>query len=239
MIEAVTFDFWATLYRDPYDGERSVMRCESWADLLNEKGHPVTVEAILVAFQETTRRFHQLWLGEQQCFPPSEATDYTLNALSIDASAEDRKRLTALLEETVLATPPILVDGVREVLSQIAGRYRLGVVSDTGYSPGRSLRKIMDRDGILEYFQALAFSDETGRSKPQPIQFMTTLNALGVQPERSAHIGDLMGTDILGAKNLGIRAVLFNGVNDKHEDTGLADAVISDMRELPPLLERW
>jgi len=239
MIEAVTFDFWATLYRDPFDQERTRLRAERWAEFLDRQGHPMPTDNILAAFRQTSRRFEEVWLGEQRSFPTAEATDYALDRLELALPEEDRRTLTRIMEETVLDTPPLLVEGVREVLHTLHREYRIGLVSDTGYSPGRSLRQIMARDRVLGYFEAMAFSDETGKAKPQPIQFLTTLEAMEAAPERSVHIGDLIETDIKGAKGIGMKAVLFIGVNDRSTDRSLADAVISDLREIPALLAQW
>jgi len=52
---------------------------------------------------------------------------------------------------------------------------------------------------------------ELGVSKPHRKAFETVLKATDARPERSWHVGDIMKTDIKGAKALGMHAILFTG----------------------------
>ncbi len=100
------------------------------------------------------------------------------------------------------------------------------------------LRKVLERDGLLPAFQFLAFSDEIGVTKPVPEIFLRTLAALDARPEEAAHIGDLPETDLAGARAVGMRAVLFLGVSQRHDGLPLAHAAFEDYSELPELLAR-
>jgi putative hydrolase of the HAD superfamily len=147
--------------------------------------------------------------------------------------------LRAPMEEIYLdGDRPRPVPGVSEVLPRLAQRYRLGVISDTGLTPGRVLRQVLDRDGLLRYFRVLTFSDETGATKPLPKQFLSTLDRLETRPENAAHIGDLPETDLAGARGVGMKTILFLGVSDRQDGRPLADAVFEEYGELEELLER-
>jgi putative hydrolase of the HAD superfamily len=128
---------------------------------------------------------------------------------------------------------------VAEVLPRLARRYCLGLISDVGLTPGRILREILRRDGLLPHFQALTFSDETGTTKPEPGQFLRTLDALDTRPGEAAHVGDLPETDIAGARAAGMRAILFLGVSQREDGRALADAAFEEYSELEAVLERW
>jgi putative hydrolase of the HAD superfamily len=95
----------------------------------------------------------------------------------------------------------------------------------------------MRRDGLLSHFEVLTFSDELGVAKPQPKAFLDTLRGLGVSPEEAAHIGDLPETDLVGARGVGMKTVLFLGESGRDDGLPLADAVFEDYVELPGLLE--
>ena len=131
---------------------------------------------------------------------------------------------------------PRPVPGVMEVLPRLSQRYRLGLISDVGLTPGRVLRKLLQRDGLLSLFRVLTFSDETGATKPRPEQFLRTLNGLGVRPVEAAHIGDLPETDIAGARGVGMKAILFLGESHREDGLSMADAVFEEYRELEELL---
>lgn len=126
----------------------------------------------------------------------------------------------------------------REALAELtAAGLRLGIVSDTGFSPGSTLRQILAEHGLLGYFdpQALAFSDEVGVPKPAARIFQAALAGLGTPPEATAHIGDLRFTDVAGARALGMLTVRYRGCNDDL-DGAEADLVVDDLGELPAVL---
>jgi putative hydrolase of the HAD superfamily len=120
---------------------------------------------------------------------------------------------------------------------RLAQRFRLGLISDVGLTPGRVLRELMRRDGLLSHFQALTFSDETGATKPLPGQFLRTLAALQARPQEAAHIGDLPETDLAGARGVGMRAILFLGISQRQDGRSLADAAFDEYGELEEILE--
>jgi putative hydrolase of the HAD superfamily len=118
-----------------------------------------------------------------------------------------------------------------------------GIVCDVGLTSAPTLRARLRRFGLLQYFQAWAFSDETGWFKPSAQAFWPALNKLGTSdPSESAHVGDNPRTDIAGAKALGMLSVRYVGLArrspyDSHGDEGPeADHVIEDFAQLPAVL---
>ncbi len=76
-------------------------------------------------------------------------------------------------------------------------------------------------------------STHVGVEKPHPAIFHAALDAMQVPPEESVCIGDVYAIDILGARSVGMRAILIDafGVCD-HQDCPR----ISSLSELPELL---
>ena len=64
--------------------------------------------------------------------------------------------------------------------------------------------------GIEQWFDAIVISGEVGIAKPQAAIFQVALDRLGVEPERTWHVGDSPATDVAGAKAAGIGAVWLN-----------------------------
>jgi HAD superfamily hydrolase (TIGR01549 family) len=110
-------------------------------------------------------------------------------------------------QEAVFDSPPALKEGVIEALEFLATDYNLGIISDTGITPGRLIRLVLEDHDIIDYFDAILFSDEIGVCKPHLDIFTSAQRALESRPNSSLHIGDLIQTDIIGAKNAGWKAV--------------------------------
>src|SRR5262249_31415493 len=153
---------------------------------------------------------------------------------------DDRiSELALAFEEGIFERPPVLVDGARDVIGQLAGRYRLAIISDVGFSPGRVLKQILVQNDLFDAFDSLTFSDEAGCSKPHARVFESTASSLECAPQEMAHIGDLEFTDIAGARSAGYRAIRFTGVTPMDDgETTAADFIIEDYATLPSLLDK-
>lgn len=64
--------------------------------------------------------------------------------------------------------------------------------------------------GLRPYVDALVTSEEFGCTKPDPKLFRIAIAMVGLAPEEAVMVGDAWETDIVGARNAGIRAVWFN-----------------------------
>jgi putative hydrolase of the HAD superfamily len=141
-----------------------------------------------------------------------------------------RLKLRADFEEAILEIPATLVEFAKDAVELAAQNYRLGIISDTGYSPGRALRELLRREGILHYFDVLAFSDEIGVAKPCPDAFRLVEGRLNFKSSEMLHIGDTEGRDIIGARSAGWQSALFIGVSDKYLDGTSAQYVFRDWK---------
>jgi putative hydrolase of the HAD superfamily len=136
-----------------------------------------------------------------------------------------------------LEYPPVPMPGAIETLRALSARgIRLGIVSNTGRTPGVVLRRILERHDMLRYFDtvAIAYSDEVGFRKPDGRIFRRSLDALGVEPARALHVGDNPDADVLGAQRVGMRAAhyAFAGA----APSPVADLVVNDLADLPHVL---
>ena len=98
---------------------------------------------------------------------------------------------------------------------------------------GRVLRQVLDRHGLLPYFQVTVFSNEFGWSKPHPRIFRHTLHALGgIEPDEALHVGDLEELDVEGARRAGVHVARYLADSTEPVETE-ADFVVRDWREFP------
>lgn len=236
MLQAVTFDFWGTLYQNASTRDERLHLLE---EVLARHSQPRPWTALEAAYRHAWSVLDRVWLEEHRSITIERWLREMLAFLKADLPEDVLAGLRQPIEEIYLhGSAPRPVPGVAEILPRLSGRYRLGLISDVGLTPGRVLREILRRDGLLPYFWALTFSDETGVTKPLPEQFLRTLAVLKVRPEKAAHIGDLPETDLAGARAAGMKAVLFLGVSHRQDGRLLADAVFEEYAELEDLLER-
>jgi putative hydrolase of the HAD superfamily len=186
-------------------------------------------------------------MEEMRTIDAGEWLDVLQHKLEVTVDPADLPGIQSNMEQAILEDRPTLVPEAKAVLVDLADRYKLAVISDTGITPGRILRRLLERDEIIGYFSHLTFSDEVGRSKPHPDAFLTTLEALVVEPSEAVHVGDLLRTDVAGAQAVGMRAVQYTGitqddwiaVSDEPAKAVAPDAIIKDHTELKPLLQQW
>jgi FMN phosphatase YigB (HAD superfamily) len=236
MLHAVTFDFWGTLYQNTSARDERLHLLEK---VLACHSQPRPWAALEAAYRRAWSVLDRLWLEEHRSITIERWLREMLVFLKADLPEDVLAGLRRPIEEIYLhGGAPRPVPGVAEVLPRLSRRYRLGLISDVGLTPGRVLRELLRRDDLLPYFRALTFSDETGATKPLPEQFLRTLAILKVRPEKAAHIGDLPETDLAGAQAVGMRTVLFLGVSHRQDGRLLADAVFEEYSELEELLER-
>jgi 2-haloalkanoic acid dehalogenase type II len=126
-----------------------------------------------------------------------------------------------------------LYSDVRRCLDGLKGR-RLAVVSNS--TSEASLRRLLDRAGILEYFVRVVSSGSEGVAKPDPEIFRRAVERLKVPPEEALHVGNLAFTDARAATAAGLHALWLNryGMSvsvDPHE--------ISSLLEVAPWVDRF
>jgi putative hydrolase of the HAD superfamily len=239
MKQAVLFDFWQTLFFDMRERETFAARRQLVREFLAKRGQ-CDGHDVDAAFEASRPWFMDAYHREQRTPVVQERLNWVFHHLGVEVDTAAMAPLVAEFEELGLMLNPRLSEHLEPVLAELSREYQLGIVSDTGYTPGRVLRKHMKNHGVLEYFKAFSFSDETGRAKPHALQFENVLKQLEVAPPNAIHCGDLPGHDVLGAKQLGLWSVLYQGCNTVEEsaDGYKADYVISDWRELPGIVRK-
>ena len=90
---------------------------------------------------------------------------------------------------------------------------KIGICTDlTTNIQHKKIRKL----GISKYIDAIVTSEEAGREKPNRIIFEMVLKKLEVDRYETLYVGDNYDRDIVGASDIGMRAVLYSGNNKKY-----------------------
>jgi FMN phosphatase YigB (HAD superfamily) len=236
MLKAVTFDFWNTLFADAHGRERESLRAAILRDSLLAAGLQVTEHALADSLRASWDYFDGVWLHEHRTPPCAELVEAILASLGATLPQPLFDELVTRYERLVLELPPEPMPGAVYTMPQLAERYRLAVICDTGYSPGAVLRELLAKHGLLAYFEYTYFSNEHGMSKPDTRVFVHTLEELGVRPTEAAHVGDIQRTDVAGAQTAGMAAVHFTGANNADAGRSTADVMVRHFDELPQAL---
>lgn len=232
-LEAVTFDLWDTLV---YTRNYSEFRLPQLTKILREQGLSNTDDEILEAYQAGFNySMRTIPLEGYRHIETNEIVEKVLEKVGFTSEAA-RNKLIHIYEEAILCDPPKLKEGVFEALDYVKDRYRIGLISVTGVSPGRIVREILREYGVLDYFEVLTFSDEVKLVKPNPRLFTTCLDELDVEPCNAVHVGDSFKSDIVGAIDAGMRSIWVKTREQVMKPGYKPDAVISSLLEFPDAL---
>lgn len=225
-IRAVTYDCWGTLLKDhDWEGAMDIRlsALRRFLDLDDAEARGLLDEA--------WARHDEAW-KQVETFGPGRMAAYCLEARGIDDD-DSIAELTREFEEASIQSGVDAVEGAAETLSALKeAQIGLGLVCDTGFTPGRVVREFLDRTGLLQYLGVLCFSDEVGVPKPGNEIFAKALAELGVRPPEAIHVGDLKRTDIAGARDIGMHGIRFRGVHDDQTDAADAETCIDSHQDL-------
>ena len=218
-IQAVTFDLWNTLIVDTPEGgrNRAAKRIDATFEALDRSGLGYSRDHIANVYWKSQAGFEEV-RRQGLDTPFAEQMDIYFNliesGLSDRLQSSVKERITADHADAYLVDPPALMPDALETLETISGRgYVIALICNSGATPGSHQRQYLSDLGVAKYMETLTFSDEERLAKPSAQIFHTTLDAIGVPAGAALHIGDRPETDILGAKSVGMRAVLIGGAS--------------------------
>lgn len=181
----------------------------------------------------------------EEPFEPTEAGAWQRIA-AFDAAILARLGHTDLPEsvfraiEDAFALPSawfVYPDVVPALDAMQAAGVRLCVISNFVWNAPDLLHDV----GLASHFDELVISSRVGFQKPMEGIFRIALERMAVEPNKAMHIGDSYRADVVGARRVGIEAVLMDRsrtnptqVREMHHDPNLP--VVASMFELLALL---
>ena len=222
-ITTVTFDLWQTLLLDEQDlGQaRALVRLEGARSALAKTGKQFDLEHIRHAYQscfqqctELRRRGLDVAFREQVSIFVNHIEPSLASRLDPDVMDEISRSYS---DSFLVHPPPAHADAVQVLQGVKDMGLKMGLISNTGMTPGFTFRSYMEEQGMLSYFHTLTFSDEVKLAKPGSEIFMTTLRALGATPEQTIHVGDHVMNDVVGAKRCGLKTVWISGFYERED----------------------
>jgi putative hydrolase of the HAD superfamily len=244
-VQAISFDLWDTLFID--DSDEAIRVTRGMRTKKAERRFLVhqalsrhcqmAAEQVHLAYDVVDAAFRKVWHDHHVTWTVRERLRVLLEGFQVVLPETELAELVRLHEDMELTVRPRLIAGVREALEGLKGRYKLAVVSDAIFSPGRALRELLQGENLLGFFDALVFSDEVGFSKPDRRAFERVAGELGLPVSHLVHVGDRDHTDVKGAQAAGARAILFTAVKARGDATS-ADAVCDRYEDLTRIIEQ-
>ncbi|MEJ2252093.1 MAG: HAD family hydrolase [Candidatus Lokiarchaeota archaeon] len=230
MIEAITFDLWNTIIKNhSYFNER----IDIFIDTIKTYDYSISYDGLKKAFEKTFYLYEiNIKEIEYRHIYTEERLENLLKYLDITLEEEVKKNLIDRFETVLLEDPPLLKKGVKFTLETLSNKYKIGLISNTGITPGKILNKALEKREILQIFDILSYSDEIGVYKPHKEIFKRTLNNLKTKAKRAVHIGDILETDIIGAKDYGMKAIWVKNKQSNNPNNIKPDFEIMKIPEL-------
>ena len=208
-LRAVTFDYWDTLYAGAVLPERKTLRQTALRRMLTDLGHTIDDAEFAALYHSSGQEADRWWREEHRGYTAGERIRWMLQRLSIErpADCEHIARAVRAVDDALLAYPPSLLPGAADAVTALGTRYRLGIISDTGFASGRAQDDLLAREGLRSLFDVTVYSVDIGHAKPRREPFEAALEALALAPNDVVHIGDNERTDVRGALDMGMRAI--------------------------------
>ena len=234
----------------------------------------MTVDAVIFDWGGTLTPWHTIDLREQwraytSVYDPMRADELAGELLAAEAAswaaARDHQRsatldqvfesagiqpsgdvhLAALASYQLAWEPHSWTDPeVAPLLTALRDRgLRIGLLSNTLWTREHH-EYVLQRDGILDFFDGAVYSSEVPWTKPHPEAFLASMQAIGHDdPTTCVFVGDRPFDDIHGAKAVGMRAVLVPHSaipeDQKGHTEGDPDAVVTSLADLLPVIDAW
>ncbi len=249
-ITTVTFDLWQTLLVDKPDlgRTRANARLAGTQRVLEDAGKGYDLERICDAYWACNRKCREI---RERHLDVSFSDQVGIFVDSIDSglvetlnreSPGSMGAITRVYADSFLEFPPPAHGDALTALRGIKDLgLRIGLISNTGMTPGATFRTYLANTGMLGYFDALTFSDEVKLSKPCNEIFLMTLRSLGASPAQTVHVGDHIQHDIAGAKECGLNTVWITGFSERTEPDDPCtepDETVDSLGEVVPAIAR-
>lgn len=174
---------------------------------LHQRGFFPTKSQIRVA-EAAARTTYDSWILADRSAPVDRGYwDIYYEAMLTEIGVDDRSLKAELV---VLAGQSgnwgVLADHAEDVLSSLAKKYVLGIISNSDNQLGALLTRL----GIDKFFSSVIASSVIGHEKPDARIFQAAIHQVGVAAEEATYIGDIYSLDYLGAEAAGIKPLLID-----------------------------
>ena len=237
-ITAVTFDLWQTLILDNRELglQRAQARLDGAMAMLRQHGIENDPEGVREAYRgcyqacRAVRTENRDVSFRRQVEIFIDLIETGLVERLSEATVTEIERIYA---ESFFDYPPRFHEATRATLEAVqAMDLSIGLISNTGMTPGYTFREFLRRHDLLRYFDVLTFSDETLLAKPSDEIFLMTVKSLSSSPEAVIHVGDHVANDVVGANRVGMKSIWIRGFyepEDPDDPDAQANIAVDDL----------
>lgn len=245
-VKAVIFDYGNTLVLDPFDDVLK-LKVSEVRQLLKREGYAFRKEEIIYDWRRANEEVNYPHIAH---FAQEEPIiEEMLRRLGV------KERIHELSQKIL----QVYREGYEKILSESSRRKEIKAILEDLRNRGKKLavfsngRKLdvetaLELYEVSEYFEFILSSEELGVEKPDPHVFKTIIQRIKEPSENIVYVGDDPVRDVVGAKKLGMKAILYippknyrKSVPWRKYDVEIPeelkpDAKIRDLQELKKLI---
>ncbi|MBM3119313.1 MAG: HAD-IA family hydrolase [Chloroflexi bacterium] len=205
MIKAVFFDFYNTL------ATHHPPREEAWINACREFGIKVAARALFQSLPAADK----YWRDENSRSPidkktPEEKIDFyaEYGGMILRGAGAEVSRDTALQIMAKLRQYNWTYKVYDDTLPTLNGLKNRGLILGMISNVVQDMESVYTELGLQPYLAFKVTSSEVGCDKPQPEIFQAALKKAGIKSEEALYVGDQYDLDIVGARGVGMKAIL-------------------------------
>ncbi|MFH0869907.1 MAG: HAD family hydrolase [archaeon] len=212
MIKGIVFDFWGTLvengiYPSPVQQTKFILRMR-------------------MPFKDFVARFEKSMMVKPYT-DLNEAFKAACDEFRITPDQYLMERLVGMWNKNDLLGKPFL-DTIETLDYLKSKKIKIGLIANT--TP--SITRVIEKYNLEKYFTANAFSYEEGLLKSDAEMYHRMVEKMKLKPEEVVVIGDSVPSDVIGARNAGLKSILLDRRNNRE-----FQPKIINLRELMSLIE--
>ena len=242
-LKAVFFDMGGTIETFRFTRELRIERSALIRECLLKAGIslPLSNEALADLITQGAIAYNRWNMQTNIELPPAQIwTKYYLQDFAIDPQVlEPVGEELSFLYETQLFIREMRPE-IPAVLNHIKSLgLTIGCISNTQSTT--QVPHSLARYGIADYFDPIVLSSAYGRRKPDPAIFYYAARLANCPTRACIYVGDKINRDVLGSKRAGYRLsvkIVHTYDNGELDQGAVPDAVIHDMTELLPIIEK-
>ncbi|MBN3873703.1 HAD family hydrolase [Nostoc sp. JL33] len=223
--EAIIFDLDNTLLNFEMCERQAILGAlEDCAVSLDLNGVSETI------FLQVFETYNSKYWRQQDIFSPSELIEmsYRSTLAQLDIQTDKISNLSQSFWH-IFNHSAVMEPDVNEVLTALAGSYRLAVITN-GFVSAQLPR--MQAAGIEHFFEEIVVSEAIGFAKPSPEIFHYALSRLNLTPAEVLYVGDSLKHDYAGATQVKIDFCYYNRKNQNLPQEVKPKFMISDLLNL-------
>lgn len=208
-IDTILFDLDKTLFDHKYSLERTIAVLREEFSL-----QEFQLDKLISNYDDALQEAFDRYLANEISYEEKDLEKVKLFYEKLGLPILDEAAVKAFLklqkktyQEDLRATP----GSIETLIWLRENAYKIGVV--TNGQEEEQMQKLK-RIGVLDLVDAVIISGEVGYSKPSPEIFDVALSRLNSEKSSTIMVGDSIKSDIEGALNYGIGALLYNPYSD-------------------------